>query len=159
MLLRRFGKDKHAFVLKVPGWIEVEKTCDAGLGVIAQRLAPLVNLLEAPEEQRKAYPGGMLGLVTAGHVGSARILDLRAPIEWGLIGGGMLTTHAGALVDAVFDEAVAQGESPMLLFGRLAFEIVAQGLVGLKDEPISGEGTATGPAKARRRSPTAKPAR
>lgn len=154
MITRAFGRDERAFVLKIPGWREVEKTCDAGLGVIAARLAPLVNLIQVGPT---AYPGGMLAAIAAGHLGSARIDDVREPLLQGLIGGGMTSTEAGALVRAVFDEAAGTAKAPAIQFAGLAFEIVAAALIGLPDEPL-GEPTAASPPKARRRSPTGKSA-
>jgi len=155
MLVRAFGRDERPFVLKVRGWREVEKTCDAGLGVIAARLAPLVQLIELGTS---GFPGGLIAAVASGALGSARIDDVREPIFQALIdGGSVTTTEAGALVRAIFDEEAAQGRSPMLQWAHLAFAIVAQALIGLEDEP-AGETPAAGPAKARRRSRTARPA-
>jgi hypothetical protein len=50
---------------------------------------------------------------------------VREVLLQGLIDGGMTSTEAGALVRLVFDEAVAAGKGPMLLYGGLAFDIVA----------------------------------
>lgn len=154
MLTRAFGRDEHPFILKVRGWREVEKTCDAGLGVIAARLAPLVTLIELGS---KTYPGGFMAAVAAGHLGSARIDDVREPILQSLIDGGMLSTAAGALVRMVFDEALAAGKAPVLEFAYLAFEIVSRALIGLEDEP-PGEPKAAKPKGPSRRSRTARPA-
>jgi hypothetical protein len=41
MITQAFGRDERSFILKCRGWREVEKACDAGLGVIAARLAPV----------------------------------------------------------------------------------------------------------------------
>ena len=158
VLLRAFGRDEHVFVLKVRGWREVEKACDAGLGVLAARLAPLVNLIQIGAER---YPGGLTAAIAAGHLGSARLDDVREPLLQGLIDGGMPATQAGALVRVVFDELAAQGRAPMLTFAFLAWEIVSGALIGLPDEPVDdapGETTATEPPKPRRRSPTGKSA-
>lgn len=150
MLTRAFGRDERPFVLNMAGWREVEKVCDAGLGVLAARLAPLVQLIEADPDK---LPGGMIGAVAQGWLGSARIDDVREPILQGLIGGGMTPTEAGILVRTVFDTERA----PMLTFARLAFLILQQALIGLEDEPL-GETTAPRTAKPPRRSRTAKPA-
>lgn len=140
MLTRPFGRDERGFVLKVRGWREVEKHCDTGLGVIAARLAPLVQLIEVGAG---GIPGGFLGAVALGQLGAARIDDVREPILQGLIdGSGLSETEAGALVRAVFDPLAGAGEAPMLRFAPLAFEILAQALIGLKDE-APGEMTAT----------------
>jgi hypothetical protein len=141
MLTRPFGRDEKRFVLKVRGWREVEKTCDAGLGQIAARLAPLVKLLEIGSEE---YPGGFIAAVAAGHMGAARLDDVREPILQALIDAGTPTTEAGVLVRMVFDEAAAAGQAPMLHWAHLAFCIVANALIGLEDEP-PGEPPAADP--------------
>lgn len=152
MLVRAFGPEERPIGLKVRGWREVEKTCNAGLGEIAARLAPLVNLIEVGA---KKYPGGFVAAIAAGHLGGARLDDVRAPIVEGLVDGGMPTTAAGALVRMVFDEAAGAGDAPLLVWAHLAFEIVAHAMIGLKDEP-PGEVTAATPATGRRRSRTAR---
>lgn len=151
MLSRPFGRDEHAFVLTVAGWREVEKTCDAGLGVIAARLKPLVDLITAGP----ALAGGLPAAIGSGYLGSARLDDVREPILQGLIGGGMTSTLAGVLVRAEFDALATAGRSPMVAFALLAWEIVMGAIIGLPDEPL-GESVATSPPKARRRSPTGK---
>lgn len=133
MLRRPFGRDERGFVLKVRGWREVEKHCDAGLGEIAARLAPLVQLIEIGAE---GIPGGFLAAVAQGQLGRARLDDVREPILQGLIDGeGLTETEAAALVRAVFDPMAAAGGAPMLQYASLAFSILAQALIGLKDEP------------------------
>jgi hypothetical protein len=153
MLTRAFGRDEHGFRLRLAEWRAVEKACDAGLGVIAARLAPVVTLVEVGTDR---FPGGFIAAVAAGHLGSARIDDVREPILQGLIGGGMTSTEAGALVRMVFDEAAAAGEAPLLRWAGLAFEIVSHAMIGLKDEPM-GETPAAPRPEGRRRSPTARP--
>lgn len=157
MLTRPFGAEERPFVLRGRGWRELEKARDCGLGVIAARLAPLVSLMSAGAA---AWPGGLMGAIAAGQLGPARLDDVREPILQGLIDGGMTSTEAGALVRKVFDEAIEAGRGPLLTFAPLAFEIVSGALIGLEDEPVLGETTAAAPkpAKARRRSPTARPA-
>jgi hypothetical protein len=152
MLTRAFGRDEWPIGLKVRGWREVEKTCDLGLGEIAARLAPLVNLIEVGA---KNYPGGIVAAIAAGHLGSARLDDVRAPILEGLIDGGMPTTEAGALVRMIFDEAAAAGEAPLLRWAGLAFEIVSHAMIGLKDEPM-GETPAAPRPEGRRPLPNGK---
>ena len=152
-LTRPFGRDEHPFVLTIAGWRDTEKTCDAGLGLIAARLAPLVGLIAVGP----TLPGGMIPAIAAGQLGAARIDDVREPILQGLIGGGMTPTLAGALVRGEFDALASAGRSPMLTFALLAWEIVTGAIVGLPDEPM-GESEATSPAEARRPSPTARPA-
>lgn len=139
MLRRQFGTKERAFILRVRGWREVEQTCDAGLAELAARLAPLVQLIEVGAE---GFPGGMLAAVAGGHLGRARIDDVREPILQALIDGGLGQTEAGALVKTVFDDLAAKGDAPMLQFGKLALEILLQALIGLKDEP-PGEPSAT----------------
>jgi hypothetical protein len=142
MLSRPFGRDERSFRLRVPEWRAVEKACDAGLGEIAARIAPLVGLIEGGSQ---AMPGGLLAAIAAGGLGRARLDDVREPILQGLIGGGMSSTEAGALVRHVFDEAASQSKAPMMLFAGLAFDVLAQALIGLEDEPPGdglGESTA-----------------
>jgi hypothetical protein len=158
MLRRAFGPEERDIGLKTRGWREVEKTCDSGLGEIAARLAPLVNLVEVGPT---GYPGGLIAAIAAGHLGGARLDDVRAPILEGLIDGGLGSTPAGVLVRMVFDEAAGAGDAPLLRWAHLAFEIVSHAMIGLKDEPPGealGEPKAAAPAKGRRRSTTARPA-
>jgi hypothetical protein len=133
MITRAFGRDERPFILKCRGWREVEKTCDAGLGIIAARLAPVVRLVQAGVE---GLPGGLLAAIAAGNLGSARLDDVREVLLQALIDGGMSSTEAGALVRLVFDEAIAAGKGPMLLYAGLAFDIVASAIIGLEDEPL-----------------------
>jgi hypothetical protein len=152
MLTRAFGKDEHPFCLKVAQWRDLEKARDAGLGVIAARLAPLVAFKQA------GTGVDLLAAVAAGHLGHIRLDDVREPVLQGLIGGGLTSTEAGALVRCVFDEAVDKGKGPVFDWCDLAFAIVTGALIGLEDEP-PGEPvgkTATPPEK-KRRSKTAKP--
>jgi hypothetical protein len=154
MLLRPFGKQERAFLLLIPQWREVEKTCDAGLAVIAARVAPLIALLH---QGLDGYPGGVIGAIGNGHFGAARIDDVREPILQGLVGGGMSSTEAGSLVRLVFDETVRAGKSPLLEFGYLAFEVLTQALIGLEDEPLGEKKAARKRKPPSRRSPTARP--
>lgn len=154
MIVRRFGRDEQTFRLKLANWREVEKRCDAGLGEIAARLAPVVRLLDADLNTQD----GLLAVMAHGGFGSARVDDVREPILQALIGGGKSSTEAGALVAMVFDEAITAGRAPMLEFGYLAFEVVADALIGLEDERL-GETKAAEqqPRAARRRSREARP--
>jgi hypothetical protein len=132
MITRAFGREERPFILKVRGWREVEKACNAGLGEIAGRLAPIVRLVQGGAQ---AYPGGLMAAIAAGGLGSARLDDVRETLLQGLVDGGMTTTEAGALVRLVFDEAVAAGKGPMLLYADLAFDLVSSAIIGLEDEP------------------------
>jgi len=156
MILRQFGRDEHSFVLKTRGWREVEKVCDLGLGLIAARLAPLVQLMLIGS---KSVPGGFHAAVASGHLGNVHLDDVREPLLQALIDGGLPSTAAGALVKLVFDEAVAHGQAPILEWAPLAYDIVVGALVGLADEAVApGEPKAATGAPGRRPSPTAKPA-
>lgn len=155
MILRAFGRDEHGFVLKVRGWHEVERNCESGLGRIAARLAPLVQLLLIGS---KNYPGGFHAAVADGHLGDVRLDDVREPLLQGLIDGGMTSTAAGALVRMVFDEALANGQSVILEWAPLAYDIVVGAIVGVDEDEPSGERTAAPKARGSRRSPTAGPA-
>jgi hypothetical protein len=156
MIVRPFGRDERAFILKCRGWREVEKTCNAGLGEIAARLAPIVRLLSADLAR---YPGGLPAAIAAGNLGTARLDDVREVLLQALIDGGMTTTEAGALVRLVFDEAVAAGKGPMVLYAPLAFDLCAGAIIGLEDEPV-GEPKGAGATKPKdsRRSRTERPA-
>ncbi len=155
MLKRAFGVSERSFRLNGASWRDLEKALDSGLGEIAARLAPLVNLKATGA---KAYPGGVMQAIALGQMGAARLDDVRESLLQGLIGAKELsTTEAGALVSAVFDEAIERGGSPMMDWCDLAFTIVTGAIVGLADEPPPGEQKAAKPP-ARRRSRTAKPA-
>jgi hypothetical protein len=132
MIREAFGAEERSFVLLGAQWRDLEKARDAGLGVIAQRLAPLVHLIETGT---KDYPGGLLGAIAAGYMGAARLDDVREPILQGLIGGGLSSTEAGALVRKVFDEAIGGKASPLRAWAPLAYMIVTGALIGLEDEP------------------------
>jgi hypothetical protein len=155
MITRAFGREERAFILKVRGWRETEKACVSGLGEIAARLAPIVSLVQRGVA---GIPGGLLGAIAGGALGSARLDDVREVLLQALIDGDMTSTEAGALVRLVFDEAVAAGKGPMLLYADLAFDIVASAIIGLEDEPLGekpgAEATAPEP---NRRSRTARP--
>jgi hypothetical protein len=153
MITQAFGRDERSFILKCRGWREVEKACDAGLGVIAARLAPIVQLT-----QGGVASGQLLAAIATGRLGSARLDDVREVLLQGLIDGGMTSTEAGALVRLVFDEAVASGKGPMLLYGGLAFDIVAAAVIGLEDEPVGEPKGAAAAAKPSSRSRTERPA-
>lgn len=131
MIRHQFGTEEQAFRLRVGEWRDVEKACDAGLGEIAARIAPLVALVDAAGEQAA---GGLMSAITAGGLGRLRLDDVRAPILYGLIGGGRTSTEAGALVKLVFDEAIAAGQGPLLVYAPLALGIVLQAITGLPDE-------------------------
>jgi hypothetical protein len=155
MPVRAFGTQERNFKLLGAQWRDLEKARDAGLGVIASRLAPIVSLKQSGGE---LYPGGIFGAIAAGQLGTARLDDVREPILQGLIGGGMTSTEAGALVRKVFDEGIDGQKGAMLLWCDLAFEIVINAIVGLEDEPEAGEPEAVATPLRRRRSKTEKPA-
>lgn len=136
MIVRQFGVEERAFRLTVAGWREVEKRCDAGLPVIASRMAPLYQLLAHGIGERT---GGLHGAIASGMFGSARLDDVREVLVQGLIGGGMTSTEAGALVRRVFDEAVEKGRGPYLECLPLAYDLIAVALMGLPDEAELGE--------------------
>lgn len=157
-IVRAFGSEERAFVLLVSGWREVEKACGCGLGVIAGRIAPLIQILGFPGGAA-AYPGGILAAAAGGLMGSFKVDDLREVLKQGLIGGGLSSTEAGALVRAVFDEEVARGHGPALRWAPLAFDLIMGALVGMEDEPIVAPGEPkAAKRKPSRRSRTAKPA-
>lgn len=130
MIRHQFGTEEQAFRLRVGEWRDVEKACDAGLGEIAARIAPLAALVQAGTNST----GGLMAAVAAGALGRARLEDVRAPLLHGLIGGGRTSTEAGALVRLVFDEAIAAGKGPVIEYAPLALAIVMQAIVGLADE-------------------------
>jgi hypothetical protein len=146
LILRQFGVEERAFRLTVAGWREVEKRCDAGLPVIAARMAPLYQLLVVGLNERG---GGLHGAIASGLFGSARLDDVRELLIQGLIGGGITSTEAGALVRRVFDEAIEKGAGPFLEFLPLAYDIANVALIGLPDEAEVGE-----PKGARAKTPT-----
>jgi hypothetical protein len=156
MLTRAFGRDERSFILKCRGWREVEKALNSGLGEVAERLAPIVRLVQP--SVLKGYSGGLIEAIAAGNLGAARLDDVREVLLQALIDGGTMSTEAGALVRLVFDEAIAAGKGPMLIYAPLAFEIVASAIIGLEDEPLGEpKGAGAEKAKAPRRSRTAKP--
>lgn len=130
MIRHPFGTEEQAFRLRVGEWRDVEKACDAGLGEIAARIAPLAALVQAGA----GGAGGLMAAVASGALGRARLEDVRAPLLHGLIGGGRTSTEAGALVRLVFDEAIAAGKGPVLEYAPLALAVVMQAIVGLADE-------------------------
>lgn len=155
MILRAFGVEERPFLLLVPQWRELEKLRDCGLGIIAARLAPMVQLRLAKGRIE------VMAALARGQFGDVRLDDVRGPILYGLIGGGMPSTEAAGLVRNVFDEAVGTGGAVYQWCG-LAFDIVTAALIGLPDEAedrkAPGESKAAPAKPARRRSPTARPA-
>lgn len=130
MIRHQFGTEEQAFRLRVGEWRDVEKACDAGLGEIAARIAPLAALVQTGAR----VPGGLMAAVAAGALGPARLDDVRAPLLHGLIGGGRTSTEAGALVRLVFDEELAAGRGPVVEYAGLALAIVMEAIIGLGDE-------------------------
>ncbi|MFN8994455.1 MAG: hypothetical protein ACK5X3_12460, partial [Pseudomonadota bacterium] len=80
MIRHQFGTEEQDFRLRVGEWRDVEKACDAGLGEIAARIAPLASLVEAGVA---AQAGGLLSAISRGALGRARLDDVRAPILYG----------------------------------------------------------------------------
>lgn len=160
-ITRAFGAEERAFVLKVRGWRELEKARDCGLGMIAARLSPIYQFVNAklPTDDADARAALLVRAISAGSLGDVRIDDVREPVLQGLIDGGLDSTTAAILVRKVFDEAINSGEGPIIRWAPLAFEIVVGAIMGLEDEPQPGERKAAKKAEPlRRRSPTAKPA-
>jgi hypothetical protein len=151
MITQAFGRDEHDFVLKVRGWREVEKTCSAGLAVVARRIEMLDRVILVGLEH---YPGGVRGAMAAGLLGDARLDDVREPLLQGLVDGGMTSTEAGMLVRLVFDEDLAHGGAPLIRFAHLAFEILSAAIFGPPGEAPPGEISAPRTPKPRRRSKT-----
>jgi hypothetical protein len=144
MIRHQFGTEEQDFRLRVGEWRDVEKACDAGLGEIAARIAPLASLVEAGGE---AFGSGVLATVVAGGLGRARLDDVRAPLLYGLIGGGRTSTEAGALVKLAFDEEIAAGRSALIRYAPLALAVIVRAIVGLPDEAepeTPGEAEAAG---------------
>lgn len=157
MIVRLFGAQERKFILLVAPWRDLEKNRNAGLGAIAQRLAPLVQLKANGIDNA----GGLFMAVMHGAMGAALMDDVRETLLQGLIGGGMTATEAGALVAKIFDGEVAAGKGPVLNWCDLAFDIVMAALIGLPDEPRTdqpGEPKADATPAKRARSKTAKPA-
>lgn len=163
MILRQFGRDEHPFVLKTAQWRDLEKTRDCGLGIIVQRITPLVRLKLGG---LAAYGGDMLLAVASGCFGDARLDDVREPLLQGLIGGGMTSTEAGALVRLVFDRETDSTHAAMYGWCDLAFSILTEAMIGLSDETEDeddapagrdGLGEPEAAAKPARRSKTARP--
>lgn len=153
---RAFGVEERRFVLTIKAWRELEKSRNAGLGVIATRIAPMVQLLNHPGGPQ-AYPGGLIGAISHGLLGGFYVDDIKETLLWGLVGGGMTEIEAGILVRKQFDDAVDAAQGPAFRFASLAFDILTGALIGLPDEPIKplGEPKAAGQAKPSRRSKTA----
>lgn len=156
MITRAFGLEERHFQLTVAGWRDLEKLTGLGLGEIAQRLAPMVEL-----KAKGIAADKLLAAISAGYLGQARLDDVRGPLLYGLIGGGMTMTDAGILIGKVFDDGVIKGQGPMWQWCDLAFAIVTEALIGLADENLEDlpkkQPAAVG-TKPSRRSKTARPA-
>lgn len=156
MITRAFGLEERHFQLTVAGWRDLEKLTNHGLGEIAQRLAPMVQLKASGITADK-----LLTAIAGGYLGTARIDDVRGPLLYGLIGGGLTLTEAGILVAKVFDDSVVKGQGPVWAWCDLAFAIVTEALIGLPDESLGDsppkKQTAAVGTKPGRRSKTARP--
>ena len=149
MLTRQFGEEERDFLLTIGQIRRVEEVTGRSLQEIVQRLAPLIDLLRSGVLKSSA---DIMQAMIAGRLGVAQVGDIREPILHGLIGGGMSSTEAGALVKNVFDESFkVSGASPILTHAPLAFDIALNAIVGWQDDSL-GETQPTPPkAPARRR--------
>ena len=147
MLTRGFGEEERDFLLTIGQIKRVEEVTGRSLQEIVQRLAPLIDLLSSGAPMTR---GGLLSAIIGGRFGAAQVSDVREPILQGLIGGGMTSTEAGALVRNVFDESFKTGGAPMLEHADLAFTLLMQALIGWQDESL-GEPGPTPEKPARRR--------
>jgi hypothetical protein len=147
MLTRQFGEEERDFLLTIGQIKRIEEVTGRSLQEIVQRLAPLIDLLQTGAVKSR---GGLLAAVIAGRFGTAQVGDVREPILQGLIGGGMTSTEAGALVRNVFDEGFKTGLAPMLEHADLAFTLSMQALIGWQDDSL-GEPKPTPEKPARRR--------
>ena len=133
-IVRAWGDADRTFRLGIGEWRKVQETCDVGPGDIAGRLATYAAM-------RQANPkAGFLQLLGAGGAGSWRVDDIRAPLYWGLIGGGMSPTEAGRLLRDLHDDR------PLLENLDLALAVVLASMLGAEDEPVGepqGEATAS----------------
>jgi|SRR5215207_7419180 len=105
----------HTFALKIAQLVELQEKCKAGPWELIERLA--------------GY--GIEGAPMAGV--RANVSDIIEPIRLGLIGGGMLPTHALTLVKRYCSEGELEENR------RLAYLIVVTALVGSPEEPLKKE--------------------
>ena len=123
-VVRAWGDADRTFRLGIGEWRKVQETCDAGPGEIASRLGAWAAV-------RQRQPNAqLLEVLVAGGIGKWRIDDIRAPLYWGLIGGGLSPTAAGLLVRDLHDER------PLMENLDLALAVVLASLVGAEDEPV-----------------------
>lgn len=121
-----WGDRKHAFRVGPGEWREIQKTCDAGPGIVVQRLFLVASLIEKGLSVREIIAGGGMG--------EWRIDDVRAVILHGLIGAGMGPIEAA--------EHVRRNVDTRLDFRAnlaLAYAIGVAGLEGLEGAPPPGE--------------------
>ena len=129
-----FGSEERRFRLGLGEWRAVQEKTGVGPGVLAQRLAPIVDAL-----QRKVPFSEIL---RTGAMGAWNVDDVREPLLQGLIGGGMNPTEAGILVRQAFDPR------PLDLHNlSVAFAVITEGYLPPEDEPAPAAGEQKAPPK------------
>jgi hypothetical protein len=123
-LTTRWGPEEYTFALGLPQWRKVQADCDAGPGEIFRRLIAAATVLEKGLTLTQAAAMGMIG--------DWRVDDVRSPILWGLVGGGLTELQAGALVATRVDPKGADYKVNI----ALAYRIVKAGLGESEDEPL-----------------------
>ena len=120
-----FGEEERTFRLAIGQWRKVQEACDAGPPELLRRLAPMFEARSAGLPLKRIMSMGLLG--------DWRVDDVRAPILFGLVGGGMKLEQASALVRELIDTAPASVE-----YAALAYQIVLASWVGVADEEAAG---------------------
>lgn len=136
-----WGDEEYTFRLGIDQWRKIEdpKVCNAGGTVIAQRLLAVAAVISQGVSLRRAI---QLGLIKGE---GPRADDIRAPILWALVGGGMSEVAAARLVRERVDGQPYEANGNL----ALAYAIVMAGICGPEDDPVEidepgeqpGEGT------------------
>ncbi len=120
-----FGLEARNFRLGIGQWRQVQERCDAGPPELLARMAPPFQAIS-----RGVKPADVIG---SGLLGTWRIDDIRAPILFGLIGGGAAPQEASKLVERWVDDR------PLLEALPIAYQVVLACISGAEDEVASGE--------------------
>lgn len=144
-----FGGQPRLFRIRLGELESIQHDCEAGPGMIAQRLARGVLVME------QAGKASTLALIAAG-LGEWNVRDVRQTIWHGLRGGGMATDEATGLVRRELD---ARGLIGLIEAIPIAFAAITASTLGPKDEPVgefaAAASTGETPKSRRRRSRTA----
>ncbi len=119
------GPEERSFRLAIGQWRQVQERCDAGPPELLARMAAPFEALRRGVKSADIMASGLLG--------RWRVDDIRAPILFGLIGGGSTPADAAKIVSEWVDER------PLMEALPVAYQVVLASITGTEDEQAAGE--------------------